>query len=418
MMKTLLVLARGDGRNLVDLHGRSIFDDLPFPVVVMADKARPDLLSALGPSVIYEKVTWSRVDAIRARASALHAGGGLLGIAVLDEKMVEFAAELRTELGLPGMDHAHSLRFRDKLLMKKLLGAAGVRVPAHARCDRRADVEELLTRYLRLVIKPVDGLGARNVVFIDTLLELDAWYHDRHDLHGYEAEEFIDGVLYHVNALVEDGKARYTASAIYLPGMGNIDFPSGAPFVSVMVQGELKARLLAFSDRVIEVLGMPYGITHLECFVCPSGEIVFCEIAARPGGGGIVLMIERQSGVNFCRALLLLEAGCGDRIRLPGEAVNLIAGLIGFRLAAMGTVKCIAGTDAFRDAWVDHADIYAARGDFVTAAGHCTDYVGLFIFSSASRDEFENRRVELYRRFFASFETDPAQPLLRAQHAA
>jgi biotin carboxylase len=417
-MKTLLVLARGDGRNLVDLDGRSIFDDLPFPVVVMADKASDDLLSELGPTVIYEKVTWSRVDAIRARAAALHAERGLLGIAVLDEKMVEFAAELRTELGLPGMDHAHSLRFRDKLLMKKLLGEAGVRVPGHARCDRRADVEQLLAMYQRLVIKPVDGLGARNVAFIDTQQELDAWYEEQRDPQGYEAEEFIDGVLHHVNALVQDGHARLTASAIYLPSMGNIDFPAGAPFVSVMVpHGELEERLQAFSDRVIAVLGLRDGITHLECFVCHDGEIVFCEIAARPGGGGIVLMIEQQFGVNFCRALLLLEAGDGDRIRLPGETMESVAGLIGFRLAGMGTVKRIASVESFRDPWVSHADIYRARGDFVTAAGHCTDYVGLFVFSSASRDEFETRRIELYKRFFAEFETDPPQPSLRVQHA-
>lgn len=406
-MKPLLLLARGEGRQLLDLHGRSILRDLPFPVLVFIDQANASYASGAGENVELEIVRWSNPADLRERVLRRHAATPLLGIATLDEKMVDLAAELRETLGLPGLHREASSHFRDKLVMKTLLAAAGVRVPAHARCDQRAAVESLLARHQRLVLKPVDGLGSRDVAFVDSPQELRAWYEANQEPANYEAEEFIDGVLYHLNAVVRDHRPLLTACAIYLPGMANIDYSSGAPFVSVLVtDGELAARLDRFSDKVIEVLGLPNGITHLECFVTADDEIVFCETAARPGGGGIVLMIEAQFGINYSRALLLLEGGRGDLVRLDPPA-PAVAGLIGFRLSDTGFIRRIAHRERFAEDWIRHVHLPVEPGAFVAAASHCTDFIGLLIFASRDRSEFETKRIDLYRRFYDELETSP-----------
>ncbi|MCP3102884.1 ATP-grasp domain-containing protein [Myxococcus sp. K15C18031901] len=405
-MSKMLILARGDGRAFIGLQGRSILEGLPFPVVVFVDKANVEYF----PGVDTEVVRWRNPDDISKAAAKRHAEHGIFAVATLDEQMVDLAARLRTELGVGGARPEEARRFRDKVLMKKLLREAGVRVPEHASCADRAAVEALLAKHRRLALKPVDGQGSRDVSFAASPEQLDAWYAKNLPSASFEAEEFIDGVLYHVNAIVRDGVPLVTASAPYLPGMANIDFAAGTPFVSVMLtEGELKERLEALSTRVVEVLRLGNGVTHMECFVTAQGEIVFLEIAARPGGGGIVLMMEGQYGVNYSQALLLLEGGRGDLIPPIGMRAGQTHGLMGFRQPVAGFVKRAATPDMFSEPWIHHVRIDLELEKFQAPASHCTDFTGLLIFSSRDTAEFDARRTALFERYHAALEIKPLQ---------
>lgn len=404
-MSKMLILARGDGRAFFDLQGRSIVADLPVPVTVFVDKANAHYFEGLGDQVEIDVVRWSDLNDVAQRAQALHERTPLSAIATLDEKTVDFAAELRERLGVPGLHPQDAARYRDKLVMKQHVQAAGLRVPDFVPCNNQDAVQSLLGRYGKLVIKPIDGLGSRGVVVISSLEELNAWFAAESAPEGFEAESFVDGVLYHVNAVVRDGQALLTASAPYAPGMANIDFTSGTPFVTVMLtQGELKARLEAFSNRAIAALKLRNGVTHLECFVTPDEDIVFCEMAVRPGGGGIVWMIESQYGVHYGRATLLLECGRGDLIHIPTQARTDVAGLVGFRCSQTGIVKRAASAQAFNEPWIQSVQVDVAEGQFVPPSSHCTDYVGLVVFSSRDEDEFHQRRHALSQRFFDALE--------------
>jgi biotin carboxylase len=404
-MKKLLVLARGAEHVFTNLAGESILKDFPVPVVVFAEKTNVHVFDSLQGDVAVEIVRYYDAADIHSRAARLHEEHGLSGIAVLTEESIELAADLREKLNLPGTHPEAAKRFRNKMLMKEVLGAAGVRVPENAECIERAQVERLLNKHQRLVIKPVDGFGSKEVVFIDSVAELNAWY-ENGKAKGFQAEEYIEGTLYHVNAVVRNGEAILTASAPYLPGMGNIDFSSGAPFVSVMLtSGELKDRLEVFSNDVIRILGMHDGVTHLEVFLKPDGEIVFCEVGARPGGGGIVLMIEAQYGVNFARASLLLQAGRGDLVTLEQRGQSNVVGLMGFRHTHSSFIVRIAKPEAFNEDWIHFVKIGKQEGDFAAASGHCTDFIGLLIFSAADFSEFERQRVNLQDRFYSALET-------------
>src|ERR1700751_673154 len=56
------------------------------------------------------------------------------------EPYMMLAARLREELGLPGLTVTQTFPFRDKELMKQVLGAAGLRMPGHEATDTVAGV--------------------------------------------------------------------------------------------------------------------------------------------------------------------------------------------------------------------------------------------------------------------------------------
>ncbi len=404
-MKKLLILARGATDLFIDISGESILKNFPVPVVVFVEKNRAKFFEEQGGNVEVEVVRFYDEACVHKRAAQIHDECGLLGIGVIEEHAVNLAAELREKLNLPGMHVKEVDLFRDKMLMKETLAAEGIRVPENTFCKDRSAVEHLLEKHGSLVVKPIDGLGSKEITFINNPNELEAWY-ENNKVENFEAEEYIDGTLYHVNALVKDGNTVLTASAPYLPGMANIDFATGSPFVSAMLtEGDLKQRLEQLSDDVIRILGMQFGVTHLECFLKPNGEIVFCEVGARPGGGGIVLMMEAQYGVNYSRASLLLEIGRDDLIPVDKNWRDDVVGLMGFRQPESVFIKRIAKPEAFHENYIHHIKIDKRESDFVAAAAHCTDFIGLLIFSVPNFNEFENKRKELYQRFYADLET-------------
>ena len=407
MTPVTLVLICGDHNLYFDLRRQCVLREMPGPLLVLANRASAVVLEEACPGLEIRRVQWSDEDRLLEEVLELARTRLLAAVSTANEGLMDLAGRIRAGLGLPGMGPRLVARFRDKLLMKQLLDARGMRVPAYARCDARAAVEALLARHRKLVLKPVDELGSRGVSFVSSHAELDAWYAQGHALSRFEAEEFIDGAMYHVNSVVRGGAVLLSASALYLPGMASIDFHRGTPLVTVMVEdAELTRRLAAYSRQVLDVLGLADGVAHLECFVTADGEIVLCEVAARPPGAGIVQMIEAQYGLHVTRAQLLLDSGHGAGLE-PVAPRPGVAGLMAFRTARGGTIREIAAGADFAEPWIGMVSLPFGSGSIVRAARMSSDVLGLLIFSGASHAEFMARRALLQQRFDDSLVLDP-----------
>ena len=400
-MKTLLVLARGDLKSFHTINGQSIFQDLPFKTVLLVDRGNQKQLAQLAGNLELVTVRWSDEDALKQTVAQLHQQHQFCGVATVDESNVSLAAELRAQLNLTGMQPAQAEWFRDKVKMKAQLQPFNIRVPLFCECQDKAQVTAILKQFGQIVIKPRAGFGSKQVTFVSHPQELDAWYQENsNEIQHYEAEEFIDDQLFHVNALVIDGQTRLSAAAAYLPGMSNVDFSAGTPFVSVIVEDEqLRNRLIAFSDQVNQAFELQNGVTHLECFVTEKQEIVFCEVGLRPGGGGIVWMIESQYGINYSQAVIALEANEAQLIAQPIDKPNNLSGLIGIRSNLSGFITQTAHNDDFSDEQIRLKHIAVDVGNFKAASAHCTDFLGLFIFDALNHAHFEQTWRSINEKF-------------------
>ncbi len=165
-MKTILLLVRGEARTFYDLEGNCILASMPVKTVLLVDRGNHSGFSNLPGNIELEIVRWSDKAALKQRVSELHQQHHFSAIATLDESNVMLAAELRGQLGLPGMREEQTTLFRDKTRMKQHLQDCGLRVPQFASCTDVDDVHKLLLSSGKIVIKPIDGFGSKQVAFI------------------------------------------------------------------------------------------------------------------------------------------------------------------------------------------------------------------------------------------------------------
>lgn len=173
----------------------------------------------------------------RSNAAAITTTGSEVSL-----KATAFAAE---QLGLPFYASPDTVRLcQDKDAMRARYEAAGLRVPAFARCasleEARAFAAE---RAFPLVVKPSRGWGQRGVARVDGDAELGRAFDEAKSVSSSAGlpvvvvEEWLEGREYSVNAWIEDGRlVNYCVTErLTVPGKRPLGvmiaeaYPSGLP---------------------------------------------------------------------------------------------------------------------------------------------------------------------------------------------
>lgn len=184
--------------------------------------------------------------------------------------------------------------FVDKVVMKKRVAKAGLRVPIFEKLDRERVKGNLIEYSEKLrnkipfpcFIKPLNLAGAILTYKINDIDDLVEWLKDwDNDGIEYEVEEFIEGTLYHCETFFNNGHMVFSQVCEYSAPC--FDIKLGTPIGSLTLpnDSEDSIRIKAFSEKVHKALKtVKNGVTHLEVFKKNNGEIVFLEIANRPPG--------------------------------------------------------------------------------------------------------------------------------------
>ena len=231
-----------------------------------------------------------------------------------NEYDLERVARMCADFGIPGQSPASALSFRDKVVMKEVARRT-VPTARFARLGSFADLTDFIEECAYpVVVKPVKQGGSRDIAVLrseDDLLAFSRrlW---REDL---MAEEFIDGHMYHVDAVLADGY-RFVASSRYLRSCLGVFSGENNGSIQLRPESKFARRLEEFFDRVLDAFDTPQvSAYHLEVFHTPDDELVLCEIASRVGGDRIPALTRATYGVDLHTAVL--RQACGLAVDPP-----------------------------------------------------------------------------------------------------
>jgi hypothetical protein len=216
---------------------------------------------------------------------------GVTHVVAGQEPGVPLADTLSELLGLPTNGTASSLARRDKYLMIEAVRAAGLRCAGQR---RSGDVEEIVAAAARLgypaVVKPLAGSGSQGVAICADEEQVRQATHEllgTTTMYGQTNTEvlvqsYLDGPEYVVDTVSRDGE-RYT-NAVWRHvkvrhGTRNIYHldvlaDPGDPGV---------AELVAYTDAVLDALGVRHGAAHAEVIMTAAGPALV-EVGARLNG--------------------------------------------------------------------------------------------------------------------------------------
>ncbi len=321
--------------------------------------------------------------ALEAAARELLGGRTPGAVVALAERTVLVAARLREAFGLPGNTHGVAERCADKLVMKRAMDAAGVRVAPWCEVLPGSRADELVAVLgLPLVLKPRRDSGGRGQAKLTTTVEvaatLEALVRERafDSGYGWIAEGWIDGVEMSVESFVVGGAPRlHNPTEYYVPRHANV-LPAELPT-------DEWAAIQAFVSRALTVAGVERGMTHLELFR-RADELVFGELAVRPPGGRLMTLLKRAWAFDPWEALLRLELG--EAFEFPA-APRRTAGVWVLH-PGHGTLRALEGVEQARAVpGVRRIALKVALGETIAEREGTGQDIGAIYAEAQTRDE-------------------------------
>ena len=302
----------------------------------------------------------SNIDAIipdlRSRFAFTH-------IVFFSENDVARAGRIADTFGLTGMLGAESsLLFREKLRMKQFVASFKTPTGQHFRTPTFREVSSLLDLYSfvygssgkpgqikvnkvessddstedssfepPIVLKDQYGAGAERTRVFSKQSEIDGFaiIHGKefshHPTSRFLVETFVPGNMYHIDGIIQNGCQFMRAFSYMQPPLDMTKGLSVADY-TLPIDDLLHHRLIAYTkDLLAKMPGIINGSFHLEIFHQAGvstlgnifGDIVFCEIAMRPGGGRISSEWEASYGFNFHHQAMRAQAGLALTMSTP-----------------------------------------------------------------------------------------------------
>lgn len=225
---------------------------------------------------------------------------------------VPAVAYVAEQMGLKGIGYDRAIQFTDKYEMRQAAKRIGIGVPEFALAGSLPEARECIKDMkMPVVIKPTNSSGSRGVYRIDTLEDLETHFEESIRFSSTKSvivEEFIEGREYLADGFAMNGK--------YI----NLDlgikeyFDKEGMYISKMcmfssariIKDGVEKQVLDANKKLIEGLGLEFGITHGEYIYSERhNKVYLVEVAAR--GGGVYLssdLTPKASGINTNELLL------------------------------------------------------------------------------------------------------------------
>jgi biotin carboxylase len=290
------------------------------------------------------------------------------------EVSLKATAALAHRLGLPFYADPETVRrCQDKDAMRTAYAAAGLSVPAFARCETLAEASAFAERTgFPLVVKPSRGWGQRGVARVENPAELSRAFEEARahsasvGLPLAVVEAWIEGRELSVNGWIEDGElvSYCVTERLTVPG----NKPLGVMIAEVYPSGldsTDEARVVLEARRGARALGHVRGPCYSQVALGPRGCFLY-ETAARLGGGFDADVTRLASGVDLYERVLGVALGDGALERQGAAGPTFGGAIAKFLVARPGRVAAVEGLDAARAIdGVDDAEVFVPVGGTV-----------------------------------------------------
>lgn len=298
----------------------------------------------------------------------------------LDEFDVLTAAMTREHLNIPGMSRSFALRFRDKLLMREIADSAGIPCPEFTGVFNAVKINEFLdTVPAPWIVKPrheVSAFGIRKCTSSDevwrVLMDLDNRNSWRDHPSQFLIERFVEGKVFHVDSVVENGRVVACGVSQYGTTPFNVSHYGGVFTSSITPYKSKERKQLETMNRAL-MMAFEYdrGVAHAEFLQSDeTGEFFLLEVACRVGGAYIANVLEYACNFNLWREWAKLEIASDER---PYKLPKLRKEFAGVTLALANT------ENPDTSAYTDEEIVYSVKKP---------RHVG-FIFQSRSRERVD-----------------------------
>ncbi len=262
---------------------------------------------------------------------------------------VPTVAFLADRLGLPGIGEDKAALFTDKHLMREFCRTHGFASPEFRLCSTLEEAEAFLAEHRRMILKPIDNQASLGVFLIEDPEELrekfDRTMSFSRRARTVLAEQYIEGREFTVDSIVVKGKCTSLATSLKYQYPHNPNVTQTLYFTNESAEYDLDL-LRRNNERLVEAMGLPFGITHAE-YKFMDGRFYLIEIAARGGGTRISShLVPLMSGVDNYRVLIEQSLGSEEDYDVaPRREYRQRKAVLEFLSFPEGRVESIGGLE-------------------------------------------------------------------------
>ncbi len=313
---------------------------------------------------------------------------------------VPTVAFLADRLGLRGIGEDKAALFTDKHLMREFCKAHGFASPEFRLCSTLEEAEAFLSEHGRMILKPIDNQASLGVFLIEDPADLKEKFDSTMSFSRRDktvlAEQYIEGREFTVDSIVVNGKCTSLATSLKYQYAHNPNVTQVLYFTNESTEFDLDLLRLN-NERLVEAMGLPFGITHAE-YRYMDGEFYLIEIAARGGGTRISShLVPLMSGVDNYRILIEQALGSDKNYDVsPKKEYLHRRAVLEFLAFPEGLVKSIQGLEEARNLpGVIELRLNFKEGDALHNASDDRTRSGFFIAWAEDADGLERLRAEV-----------------------
>lgn len=211
-----------------------------------------------------------------------------------EELFLEEIAKLTDKYRLIGSSGFEIEKYRNKYTMKNVF----TQQPHFFKIPRYTDKIISANNFqYPVIIKPVASAGAIDVHRIESWQALNQHIKTT-GIKDYIIEEFIDGELYHCDALASRTTTCFFLCGRYFDPLEHAVKNKSYVGSQIVTDGTIYQRLLHATEELIRYFNAYDAVIHAE-FILTKNDIYFIEIGKRPAGAWVSQMYQIAHDVNI-----------------------------------------------------------------------------------------------------------------------